>query len=100
MDFPYFLLSFACQFFVEEEAIRKLEEICEKPSPDLFASLPSYLTFSWITNFIWTGFRRPLTTRRLFNILFLCFLSYILDICSFIGNLLNENIQRLSFKLN
>ena len=57
--------SFICQFFVEHEAAEKLRESCARPCPESFASLPSYLTFSWITSLIWTGYRRPLTSGQL-----------------------------------
>ena len=58
------IFSFGCQFFVENEAIARMKETSEKPCPELFSSLPSYITFSWITGLIWTGFRRPLTSGK------------------------------------
>ena len=54
--------SFICQFFVEVEGQKRIISAFKCPSPELTASYPSYLWFAWVSKFIWTGFKRPLTS--------------------------------------
>ena len=78
----FVLASFICHFFVEpipsyhaaQESMPSTVEtfdavVGEKNTcPLIDASFPSLLTFSWISGFMWTGFKRPLTTEDLWEL--------------------------------
>jgi hypothetical protein len=54
--------SFISQFFVEAEGKQRIVSTFKCPSPELTASYPSNLWFAWVSKFIWTGFKTPLTS--------------------------------------
>ena len=56
-------------FFSEPEpSAKSLELATERPSPELAASYPSFLTFSWFDPMIRLGWSRPLTRQDLYDI--------------------------------
>nr|XP_045598881.1 multidrug resistance-associated protein 1-like [Procambarus clarkii] len=50
------------------QAAYKLDN-SKNPSPELWASFPSSLTFNWCSGLVWTGWRRPLTHADLWDML-------------------------------
>lgn len=69
-----FLLSFATSvlilllnFFVDAEATQTKYPKAEKPCPELAASFPSKLFFTWFDGFVWRGFRNPLENKDLWS---------------------------------
>ena len=40
----------------------------DKPLPEIFASFPNKVTFSWITNLLSKGWKRPLTQDDLYDL--------------------------------
>ncbi|KAK8750974.1 hypothetical protein OTU49_015084 [Cherax quadricarinatus] len=51
-----------------DSSIHSLDKT-KNPSPEMWASFPSILTFNWCTNLVWKGWRRPLTTADLWEML-------------------------------
>jgi len=74
----FVICSLACHFFAEPRSqysspsetsftgVSKHSD--DKDCPELDASFPSHLTFSWFTGFAWTGFKRSLTPDDLWDL--------------------------------
>lgn len=65
-----FVVSFALHFFVEPEPAYRgpLQIVQARPSPQITASFPSQLAFSWFTGLAWSGFKRSLTFDDLWDL--------------------------------
>lgn len=64
-------ISLALNFFVEpraEYAQPSSTPTDDHPCPEINASFPSKLAFSWFTPLAWSGFKRDLTTPDLWNL--------------------------------
>ena len=70
-SFVFILVSFVCHFFVEGKPAYSGPDAPEdtpKPCPEILASCPSKLTFSWFTGFAWTGVKRTLVATDLWDL--------------------------------
>ena len=64
------LVSFFAHFFVEKKPAYSgptTPPETSKPCPEMSASFPSQLAFSWFTGMAWTGFRRTLVASDLWD---------------------------------
>lgn len=73
-QFFSFLLSFTTSvfilllnFFVDAEATQTKYPKPDKPCPELGASFPSKIFFTWFDSFVWKGFRNPLENKDLWS---------------------------------
>ncbi|XP_038108731.1 multidrug resistance-associated protein 1 [Culex quinquefasciatus] len=74
-QFVSFMISFCCycvlfvlNFFVDERARVMEYEVTDKECPELSASFPSRLLFSWFDRFLWKGYKKPLENEDLWDI--------------------------------
>uniref|UniRef100_A0A1Q3FS39 ABC-type glutathione-S-conjugate transporter n=2 Tax=Culex tarsalis TaxID=7177 RepID=A0A1Q3FS39_CULTA len=74
-QFVSFMISFCCccvmfvlNCFVDERAQVTEREATDKECPELSASFPSRLLFSWFDGFLWKGYKKPLENGDLWDI--------------------------------
>ncbi|CAI6345192.1 unnamed protein product [Macrosiphum euphorbiae] len=65
--YPIILIEFVLSFFADAEP-RKLDyEFVQGPCPEMKASFPSKILFSWFDSFAWSGYKRPIEFKNLWN---------------------------------
>ncbi|VVC43741.1 Hypothetical protein CINCED_3A019450 [Cinara cedri] len=65
--YPLVLIQFVLSFFADSDPRLSDYPSVEKPCPEMKASYPSRVLFSWFDTLAWTGYRRPLVTSDLWN---------------------------------
>ena len=71
VSFACIVASFLCHFFVEKKPTYtgpSAPEDTPNPCPEILASCPSRLFFSWFTGLAWTGMKRPLAAEDLWDL--------------------------------
>jgi hypothetical protein len=71
VSFVFIFVSFVCHFFVEKAPAYSgpnAPEDTPMPCPEILASIPSKLLFSWFTGFAWTGVKRTLVATDLWDL--------------------------------
>ncbi|XP_050432447.1 multidrug resistance-associated protein 1 isoform X1 [Adelges cooleyi] len=65
--YPLILVQFILNFFADAEPRLSDYPPVEKPCPEMEASYPSRVLFSWFSTMAWTGYRRPLEAKDLWS---------------------------------
>ncbi|XP_025410477.1 multidrug resistance-associated protein 1 isoform X2 [Sipha flava] len=65
--YPLVLIQFVLNFFADSEPRLSNYPPVEKPCPEMKASYPSRLLFSWFDELAWTGYKHPLDTKDLWS---------------------------------
>ena len=71
VSFACIVVNFICHFFVEKSPTYtgpNAPEDTPNPCPEILASCPSRLFFSWFTGIAWTGVKRPLVAEDLWDL--------------------------------
>ena len=71
VSFACILVNFVCHFFIEKSPTYtgpNAPEDTPNPCPEILASCPSRLFFSWFTGLAWTGAKRPLAAEDLWDL--------------------------------
>ena len=71
VSFACIVVNFICHFFVEKKPTYtgpNAPEDTPNPCPEILASCPSRLFFSWFTGIAWTGVKRPLVAEDLWDL--------------------------------
>ncbi|XP_012946646.1 multidrug resistance-associated protein 1 [Aplysia californica] len=68
VSFGFMIIQFFLHFFSEKLVITDQAPPNHRPSPEIFASFPSRITFHWITGYIWRGYRRSLSTEDIWSL--------------------------------
>ncbi|CAH1713407.1 multidrug resistance-associated protein 1 isoform X3 [Aphis gossypii] len=65
--YPLVLIQFVLNFFADSDPRLSDYAPVEKPCPEMKASYPSRILFTWFDALAWTGYNRPLETKDLWN---------------------------------
>eukprot|EP00102_Acyrthosiphon_pisum_P020987 XP_016658197.1 PREDICTED: multidrug resistance-associated protein 1 isoform X4 [Acyrthosiphon pisum] len=65
--YPLVLIQFILNFFADADPRLSDYPPVEKPCPEMKASYPSRILFTWFDTLAWTGYNRPLETKDLWN---------------------------------
>ncbi|XP_029344396.1 multidrug resistance-associated protein 1 isoform X2 [Acyrthosiphon pisum] len=61
------LIEFVLSFFADAEPRKSDYESVQVPCPEMKASFPSKVLFSWFDSFAWSGYKRPIEFKDLWN---------------------------------
>ncbi|CAI6345762.1 unnamed protein product [Macrosiphum euphorbiae] len=66
--YPIILIEFVLSFFADAEPRLSDYDSVQVPCPEMKASFPSKVLFLWFDSFAWSGYKRPIESKDLWNL--------------------------------